>query len=99
MTDTKLPSFARRLPVGQGGGIEIRIKAVPGASRSQIVGPLGDRLKVRLAAPPKGGKANRAVIDLLAAWLGDVQVELTAGLGHAEKTVIARNAVTLPPLP
>lgn len=95
MNDTTLPGFARRLP----GGIELRIKVVPGASRSQIAGPLGNRLKVRVAAAPEGGKANRAIIDLLATWLGTAQVELIAGHGHAEKTVLVRGAATLPPLP
>ena len=95
MTDATLPSFARRVS----DGIEIRIKVVPGASRSQIVGPLSDRLKVRIAAPPEGGKANRALIDLLAAWLCETQAELIAGHSHAEKTVIARKVTSLPPLP
>lgn len=95
MTDATLPTFARRLP----GGIELRIKVVPGASRSQIAGPLGDRLKVRVAAAPEGGKANRAVIDLLATWLGAAQVELIAGHGHAEKILLVRGVTALPPLP
>src|SRR5688500_13727470 len=41
-------------------GVEIRLKAVPGARRSQIAGVLGDRLKLRIAAPPADGQANRA---------------------------------------
>lgn len=77
------PSFACRLD----DGIELRIKVVPGASRSEIVGPLGDRLKVRVAAPAEGGKANRAVVELLREWLSVKDVEIVAGHSSGEKTV------------
>lgn len=70
----------------------IHIKAVPGAKRDDIVGPLGERLKVRTAAPPEGGKANKAVCSLLAAALGvrPGDVEVVRGRGSAEKTLRAR---------
>ncbi len=60
---------------------------VPGASRSEIVGALGDRLKVRIAAPPENGKANQALILLLSQWLETKNIELIAGQSSAEKTV------------
>ncbi|MGH9316197.1 MAG: DUF167 domain-containing protein [Thermoanaerobaculia bacterium] len=77
------PSFVRRV----GDGIELRIKVVPGASRSEIVGPLGNRLKIRVAAPAEGGKANRAVVELLRDWLSVNDVEIVAGRSSGEKTV------------
>jgi uncharacterized protein (TIGR00251 family) len=83
------------MPVPEGalasvpGGIQIQVKAVPGASRSRIVGWLGDHLKIAVAAPPEGGKANKAICEVLAAALGvrpqDVQV--TAGMGNPRKKV------------
>ena len=76
------PSFVRRIE----GGIELALKVVPGASRPGIVGVLGDRLKVRVAAPPERGKANREVVALLRDWLGVRNVEIVAGHGRAEKT-------------
>lgn len=69
------------------GGVELRLKVVPGASRSAIAGELGDRLKVRIAAPPEGGKANRAVEDLLAELTGCI-CTVTTGHGSPLKTLL-----------
>ncbi len=76
------PAFVRRVA----DGIELRLKVVPGASRSQIVGMLGDRLKIRVAAAPEQGKANRAVVRLLSGWLGINGIEIVAGDSSPEKT-------------
>ena len=67
--------------------MELRVKVVTGASRSEIVGILGDRLKIRIAAPPEHGKANQALLPLIADWLGTKNIELIAGHGGAEKTL------------
>jgi uncharacterized protein (TIGR00251 family) len=47
-------------------GYILRLTVVPGAQRTQVVGLQGDRLKVRLAAPPEKGAANRELIAFLA---------------------------------
>lgn len=69
--------------------ILIRVKAVPGASRDSIAGLLGDRLKVRISAPPEDGKANKAICKLLAKALGikAASIEIHAGHTNPEKTV------------
>ena len=89
-TDEKVQTLRAALrgdklvPAGE-GGFEIRLKVVPGANRSEVVGPLGDRLKVRVAAPAEGGKANRAVVRLLREWLPARRVTIVFGHGSAEK--------------
>jgi uncharacterized protein len=74
--------------------VRLLVKAVPGAKRDEIVGMLGDRLKVRVAAPPEGGKANQAICALIAAALGirGRDVAIVAGHARAEKTVLVRGA-------
>ena len=69
--------------------IHIKVKAVPGSTRNEIVGPLGDRLKVRVAAPPEGGKANKAICTLIAKALvvKTNQVMVLTGKSSAQKTI------------
>lgn len=47
-------------------GCIVTVKATPRASRSEIAGADADWLRVRLQAPPADGKANAALIALLA---------------------------------
>lgn len=71
------------------GSVRIALKVVPGAKRDEIAGPLGDRLKVRVAAPPEDGKANKAVCAVIAAALGikPKSVSVVVGLASPEKVV------------
>ncbi len=61
---------------------ELQVKVVPGASRDDIAGWLGDALKVRVSAPPEKGKANAAVCKLLAKQLGLWKGAVTVVQGH-----------------
>jgi len=51
-------------------GVTFKVKVVPGGSRNATAGALGDILKIKVAAVAEKGKANSAVIDLLAKKLG-----------------------------
>lgn len=48
----------------------LNVKVVPGASKSEVSGWLGDSLKIRVAAQSEKGKANAAVVLILATSLG-----------------------------
>lgn len=61
----------------------------PGAARAGVVGRQGAAWKVRVTAPPEGGRANDAVVSLLADAL-DVprrDVEIVSGHGGRDKIV------------
>ena len=74
------------------GGSTLAVTVVPGASREEVVGPHGDTLKVRVAAPPEGGRANDAVCALVARALGlrAADVEVRAGATARRKTLAIR---------
>lgn len=82
-----LPPWVKRSP----DGLELRIKVVPGASQTGIAGILGNRLKVRVAAPPENGKANAAVVKLLSEVLDGQQGAVIHGQTAPEKTVWFKN--------
>ncbi len=48
------------------GRIILKVRVVPRASKSEIVGCLDGALKIRLAAPPVDGAANAELVKVLA---------------------------------
>jgi uncharacterized protein (TIGR00251 family) len=70
----------------------LRLKVVPGARRSEIVGRYGDAWKLRVTAAPERGRANEAVVKLLAEELGVAEstVSVVSGRGAREKVVELR---------
>ena len=64
-------------------GCRLKVKVVPGASRTEIVGLLGEAVKIRVAAPPEGGKANREVLAILAGRLGLPLAQVTVVSGQS----------------
>ena len=73
-------------------GARLTLLVVPGASRAGIVGEHGDALRLKVAAPPEKGRANDAVVELLAATIGvrRAEIEITAGHGSRRKTAVVR---------
>ena len=78
----------------EGVDVLVRVKAVPGASRDAIAGALGDRLKIRVAAPPEGGRANAAIAEVLAeaAGIAPRDVALESGPSQPQKCFRLRSA-------
>jgi len=60
----------------------LSLKVVPGSSRDEIVGWLGDSLKVKVRAPPEKGRANEAIVALLAERLGIDTSSISVVSGH-----------------
>ena len=61
----------------------LRLRVSPGASRSEIVGMRGDSWHVRVTAAPERGRANDAVLRLLADRLRVPRTRLSVVSGHA----------------
>jgi uncharacterized protein (TIGR00251 family) len=61
--------------------IYLDIRAVPGASKSQLVGIKEGRLRVRIAAAPEDGKANNELRIFLAKLLDCPKKDLTLHSG------------------
>lgn len=72
---------------GRAASCRLAVKVVPGASRSGLAGWMGEALKVRVTAPPEGGRANRMVTELVAAALGlpESAVRIVSGTGSPRK--------------
>ncbi len=72
-----------------GKAVRVLVKVVPGSRKSEIAGRYGDRLKVKVAAPPEDGRANAAVCELLASDLGLPARSVSVISGHAspQKTI------------
>lgn len=68
--------------------VVLQVHVQPGAGRSAVVGRHGTALKVRVAAPPVGGRSNAATGELLAEAFGlrGDQVELVGGETSRSKT-------------
>jgi uncharacterized protein (TIGR00251 family) len=75
-------------------GVRVRLRVKPGARRDSLIGAHGDALKLEIRAAPERGKANEAVVRLLAKTF-DVKrsdVVVVSGAGSQNKTVEIRDA-------
>lgn len=72
-------------------GVRIRLHIQPRAARTELAGPFGDALKVRLKSPPVDGAANEELVRFLAERLRVPRgvVRLVAGHAGRRKTVLA----------
>ncbi|MFA5257045.1 MAG: DUF167 domain-containing protein [Opitutales bacterium] len=78
---------------GEDSSCLLPLRVVPNASRAQIADWQADgRLKIKVAVPPEGGRANKAVEELLAKALGLPKraVEVEQGMSSREKLLRVR---------
>lgn len=80
-----LPAYVREV----GGAVVLAIKVQPRASRTEIAGPLGLELKIKVAAAPVDSAANEALVEFLAGQLACSrrQVVLQRGQTSTHKQV------------
>jgi uncharacterized protein (TIGR00251 family) len=70
----------------------ITVTVSPGARRAEIVGRHGEGWKIRIAAPPERGRANRALIQVLAEALGVTRDGIVIEAGHGSRQKIVEIA-------
>jgi uncharacterized protein (TIGR00251 family) len=70
----------------------LRLRVAPGASRPGVVGRHGAAWKVRVAAAPEAGKANDAVVHLLADILSLPARDIEIVSGHSSRDKIVQLA-------
>jgi uncharacterized protein len=66
----------------------LKLRVSPGARRPGIGGRHGDAWKVRVAVPPEDGRANEAVLRLLAETLDVPRARLALVSGHSSRDKI-----------
>ena len=76
-------------------GWVLTLRVHPGARRGEVVGVHGDAMKVRVAAPADAGRANDALVALLADRLGVARrdVRIVRGAASRDKSVAVPLAV------
>ena len=63
----------------------IKVRVQPRAARDQVLGYQDDALRLRVKAPPEGGRANEAAISLLAEALGITKGRIDIVRGHTSR--------------
>jgi uncharacterized protein (TIGR00251 family) len=51
-------------------GVELDVRVIPRAGRTEVAGLRHDAILIRLTAPPVEGAANDALVEFVAGWLG-----------------------------
>ena len=71
----------------------LRVKVIPRSAISEIAGELADGTwKIRIAAPPEKGRANAALIALLAAHFKVPRAAVTIAGGHTSARKLVKIA-------
>lgn len=73
-------------------GAQIKVKVLPRAARNEVVGWVGETLKIKLTAPPVEGEANAALVAFLADALGISRAAVALVKGKASQNKIVHVA-------
>ena len=77
------------------GRTTLTLHIQPGAKKTEVIGLHGDALKIRLAAPPVDGKANKALCAFIAEKLELPPRDVTLATG----TTSRHKTLRIPSLP
>ncbi|MCC9608198.1 DUF167 domain-containing protein [Blastopirellula sp. JC732] len=71
-------------------GVILPVRALPGAKKNELRGEQEGALKVSVTAAPEDGKANKAIVELLAKKLKlrKSQLEIISGQTSRQKKVL-----------
>ena len=69
---------------------DITVRLAPRSSRNQILGRDGDIFRIKVTAPPVDGKANKALIELLAGRLGIAKGRIRVVSGQTSRVKLIR---------
>ncbi|MFC2018961.1 DUF167 domain-containing protein [Chloroflexota bacterium] len=64
----------------------ISVRVSPGAARSEVAGFADGVLRVKVAAPPLKGRANKELIDLLSRLLDLARGDISIVRGHSSRS-------------
>jgi uncharacterized protein (TIGR00251 family) len=73
-----------------GDSIILHVLVQPKASEDRVVGFHGQALKVKVTAPPRGGKANQRLIEILAERLNVAKSQLEIIRGRTSRKKVVR---------
>lgn len=74
------------------GGVTLRVRVVPRASKTAFVGEIDGAAKIRIASPPVDGAANDELIRFLSKFLDVPRSVVEIIGGHTSKSKIIRVA-------
>jgi uncharacterized protein len=74
----------------------LALRVSPGARTNGVVGRHGEAWKVRVSAPPEGGRANAAVVQVLADTLGVPARTISVISGHGARDKLVELAGIAP---
>ena len=77
----------------QGDDLVVFVRVTPRARHNTVSGVVNGALQIRTTAAPADGKANKAVVKLLAGFLGvpPSSVSLMRGRTRRDKSFLVRN--------
>lgn len=82
----------------EGNLLYLQLHVQPGAKKSEFAGLHGERLKLKIHAPPVDGKANAVLVEFLSQQFGTGKdgISLIQGMQSRHKTVCIAGAQQIP---